>query len=768
MSDRTEQFRNNPIGEALHAVRSTFKSLCDAINAPCSPAALDQLAGKALLVVLQGHRLSTSLLPKTSQLSQRSHGIIQSSLLRLISAVALDDFDLDRVKPLLREVVSEDVDELAVWNHAESAAAETTPPPRTPASSLQQTPWLHTTNSFVNSSEHRKYVDGILKQELGTVSVDVPGFQDAYFHRVAGLQAASLDFFDLSRQGDDPLFRDGWKGWPHAANEADVLRWLRGIVQKLSEFGNARRPDSTLSRRLLVEPNQPIQGSTAESKLDVGLVHHVDGRCESHAHWQDVLVPGELKRNPSADTISKAWLDLGRYAKEVFTSQDNRRFVLGFTLCGSLMRIWAFDRLGAIASKPFDINRDGLQFVITMLGFLWMDEKALGYDPKCRTADEEWLIEVNRHGAAERIVLGEVILRPRCIVGRATTCWKAHPEGHPETPLVVKESWQYPERDVEGEFLKEATNRGVANVARHYHHETVQFDGADDDIRSNVRRGLDITTGHQPVPRRTVRPEIRASASNSGQKRTSSQRASVLPPNKRSRSTSPIKPASPARPLPNRVRRRVILRDYGKHIYEASSPAMLLASLAHGVEGHRSLRDIGLLHRDISTNNILINEQSGSAFLIDLDLAVRLHRQTASGAQGKTGTRAFMAIGALLNEPHSFMHDLESFFWVLFWICIHYGPNGKDHGTSAFEHWNYEDDAKLAVSKQGVVADEADFLETVQRNFTAHYQPLIPLVNRLRRVVFPNGKRRRQSNLDLYSSMVEILRSMEDNSEVLE
>ena len=36
-----------------------------------------------------------------------------------------------------------------------------------------------------------------------------------------------------------------------------------------------------------------------------------------------------------------------------------------------------------------------------------------------------------------------------------------------------------------------------------------------------------------------------------------------------------------------------------------------------------------------------------------------------------TGTRAFMAIG-VLHEKHSFMDDLESFFRVLFWICIHY------------------------------------------------------------------------------------------------
>ena len=46
-----------------------------------------------------------------------------------------------------------------------------------------------------------------------------------------------------------------------------------------------------------------------------------------------------------------------RYVREVFGAQETRRFVLGFTLCGSLMRVWEFDRLGGIASEQFDINK---------------------------------------------------------------------------------------------------------------------------------------------------------------------------------------------------------------------------------------------------------------------------------------------------------------------------------------------------------------------------------------------------------------------------
>jgi serine/threonine protein kinase len=123
------------------------------------------------------------------------------------------------------------------------------------------------------------------------------------------------------------------------------------------------------------------------------------------------------------------------------------------------------------------------------------------------------------------------------------------------------------------------------------------------------------------------------------------------------------------------VHRRVVLRDYGKPIYKASSPKALLSALEGCVEGHELLYRAGLLHRDISINNLMVNEDdrnpSWRAFLIDLDLAAREQREGASGANGETGTRALMAIGALLGEQYSFMHDLESFFWVVFWLCIH-------------------------------------------------------------------------------------------------
>jgi hypothetical protein len=103
-------------------------------------------------------------------------------------------------------------------------------------------------------------------------------------------------------------------------------------------------------------------------------------------------------------------------------------------------------------------------------------------------------IEILREGKMERLVVDGLMKRAPCVVGRATTCWKAHRDGdESKTPLVIKDSWQYPERSEEGLHLREATEKGVVNVARYYHYETVQVDNKDDDIRGNIRKGPNVT-----------------------------------------------------------------------------------------------------------------------------------------------------------------------------------------------------------------------------------------------------------------------------------
>lgn len=714
-----------------------------------------------LLVKLQYLKASGLLPPRARGKN------LSTDLSGLISSVRSHDFDFDYIIPLLKVAVDDASEDTVIWLRAYDAVTERTPPPRPIATSVTQTPWRHNTGSFANSSEYRKYIDHVLKEELGPLYVGVRGFYERFFGSVAGLKTASEDVLKKCMEGSSPLLGDpGWVGWPKDANQDEVLSWLAKTIEHFATLAESHQTTPKVPRRPLAQPNKPIPGSTAERKIDVGLVSVPNAGQNSLCHWRQILVPGELKSNPATDTASKAWLDLGRYAREVLAAQDNRRYVLGFTLCGSFMRVWLFDRLGGIASDRFDIHKDAIRFVSTIIGFLWMTNEQLGFDPTILTIDGQRCIEIERNGLTERLIIDKVIRRAPCIAGRATTTWKAYHGSHPHQPLVIKDSWQYLERMEEGEILRETTDKSVTNVARYYHHETVRVFGADDDVRGNVRKGLDITTADN-YRVANLTPESTSAADDpqkdgsiAGVKRTSSQTGVALSPSKRRRYSQSQTTASNM-DLSNRIRRRIVMMDYGDPIYHASSHVALCRAFQGCIEGHKSLRDKAeFLHRDISINNMMINEDSNNpsrpAFLIDLDFSIKESRMRASGAKGKTGTKVFMAIGALLGEQHSFMHDLESFFWVLCWICIHYNGPGQGKAKPDFDKWNYFSMQELAAFKAGVVSGDVIFRETITAYFTDYYKPLIPCVSNLRQVVFPQGIRWEAEDEGLYSSMINV------------
>nr|ODN77254.1 hypothetical protein L203_06335 [Cryptococcus depauperatus CBS 7841] len=496
---RCKIIQDHPIANGLDTFRALSRPLVTTNDVSRLSRDNVQCVTLFLLAALQFLPVSCLLQSKTS-----FHYTVEDDILRLISSASSKDFDFDPIIPLLEAALADNPEDALIWDLVATAALELAPPPRPMLPSFQQTPWLHHINSVRYSSERRPYIDyRVLKSELGHLRDGLSGFHAIFFGSVEGLERAAVAVFQSCTSGSDPLFRDGWKGWPTNANEDAVLVWFKDVTANLVAFAEGYRPPQT-HRRLLVEPSKPIKDSTGERKLDIGLVSGPEARSGPRYHWSQILVPGELKSDPSADTTNETRFVLGRYAREVLSAQDTRRFVLGFTLCGSLMRVWEFDRLGDIASDRFDINKEGKRFVSTILGFLWMSEEDLGFDPTIITCGDKRYIDIERNGQEERIIIKRTMSRARCVVGRATTCWEAYAEKDPEKPLVIKDSWQDPERDHEGELLQEATENGVINVARHYYHATVRVGDKDDDVLVNIRQGIDLS---EAVHFRLYRPK---------------------------------------------------------------------------------------------------------------------------------------------------------------------------------------------------------------------------------------------------------------------
>lgn len=100
--------------------------------------------------------------------------------------------------------------------------------------------------------------------------------------------------------------------------------------------------------------------------------------------------------------------------------------------------------------------------------------------------------------------------------------------------------------------------------------------------------------------------------------------------------------------------------------------------------------------------------------LIDLDLAAQIRdgdRELEVKAS-RVGTLPFLPID-LLVEPfpprHYYRHDLESFFYVLVWICVHY-RRGEPSKLDFFRWWYTGNWAGMEEGKLGFLTNVKRFL----------------------------------------------------------
>ncbi|OAS99392.1 uncharacterized protein BDCG_16102 [Blastomyces dermatitidis ER-3] len=164
------------------------------------------------------------------------------------------------------------------------------------------------TSSFVNSTEYRKHVDFVLKEELGEIHVNIPEFFDTYFGNIPQLTAASQALLKGCKRGDNSLYSEekGCRGWPELVTEKDVLGWLANIIAELVQLAEAQELSWKIDCRPLTQPSQLLQRSIAERKLDIGFVDDSMITEDFRCHWSQILVSGELKNDLKYDRKSRA------------------------------------------------------------------------------------------------------------------------------------------------------------------------------------------------------------------------------------------------------------------------------------------------------------------------------------------------------------------------------------------------------------------------------------------------------------------------------
>ncbi|KIM49675.1 hypothetical protein M413DRAFT_113979 [Hebeloma cylindrosporum] len=136
----------------------------------------------------------------------------------------------------------------------------------------------------------------------------------------------------------------------------------------------------------------------------------------------------------------------------------------------------------------------------------------------------------------------------------------------------------------------------------------------------------------------------------------------------------------------------MILEDYWKPIHNFSTADEVLFAFRDAIAGHQNLWNANILHRDITLNNILIglpgSTEGSRGVIIDFDMAIWPTRtMSLAEVDFPTGTRAFQSVVALMSTViatkshrlcYDHLDDLESFFYVLCWICFgHSGSREK-------------------------------------------------------------------------------------------
>lgn len=664
------------------------------------------LFGDVLNDILGGLELSLAASTLPSKIGKRA---LAFDLLEIRQRLLKRSFDHSHFYALLRLVINNapDVDIWsAVFDLIDTFFRLT--PPASIRPSLDGTPVTRSSAPFEGSEQTRKIIEHELFYEIrGCTYRNVGGFFEKYFERPDQSRDSKKMYTSMKAQHK----RGRWTGFPDPPEQGAVWEWLSRFQEK--HLSRSRGIFYTTCS------TRDLAGSDARRQLDV-LMKQRSNRDEKH-NWKDVHVVGELKQSERAlqENFKASLLQLTRYARDVFAAQPTRHFVHGFLLCGSLMELWIFDRSGPYGSGPFNIHKEPKKFIQAITGYAMMSDNELGLDMFIEEGGDTGpfiTIDKDVTGKENKMQLEDApFFTQAAVVCRGTNCWRSRDGAN-----VVKFSWTSDLRRPEAELLQIAHDKGVEGIAHLVGYQPIT---TIDKLRSGLTfmsphpfRGVPTSAAtsssqtdsawsfglmqnpnvskapskrkapsKQKAPPKRKSLEVQSSSRKRSRANNQKSRLSQQYEAEHASKTSQQQEAQQATmtslyglddsTYANRNFGCLAVSPAGRGLHEYKSITELLGVLRDAIKGHRSLLEKGqILHRDISENNIIITDPKETkgflGILIDEDLAKLLDSER-SGARHKTGTRQFLAIGVLRGLLHTYRHDLESFFYVLLWVCAY-------------------------------------------------------------------------------------------------
>lgn len=742
-----------PLDDGLQFLQDRLRDVDESRDGSGS---IGQAAVSLLLTALMGQKAAYHLSSKTC-----SGGNLAGELLKVLNRVQTEPFIYDRFRTLSLLVISRrsDVDIWTAVFDLISTFSNVTPPPSAPAS-FDETPVTRSSSSFQGSEQTRKILDPALFNEIQHCTYrNVEGFFVKYFENKSW-DGKSEKIFRAIKRGKKQKKKwyhvGRWTGISDRPSEERMWEWLSRFQ---AEFLHDSSGVFCVARN-----TKELSGGEAKRQLDVVMKKRTEEEVldEEKHNWKDVCVIGELKQ--SENDFKSLLLQLSRYARDVFTAQPTRPFLHAFTMQGRTMELWVFDRSGAYSSGEFDIHKEPEKLIKVMIGYANMSDAELGLDTYTEFKGIDRFIDVSADASVKRKKLQletSPFVKQRAIVCRGTTCFRTIEPRN----VVVKFSWTSDKRQRESDLLRLAHKKGVKGVAKFVGYEQLT---TINDLRSgmtfpprhrfratagNVSGSLSISRSFGAFQRLSVsttkRKHNEQDRTNCKRSRSNSQPSKLhrqSQASNRSFSTGTSLYETDSSMYSNRIFGCLAISPAGRALSTFRSVRELLTVLRDGAETHRALfMEADILHRDVSEYNVIITDPAEAngftGILIDLDLA-KLRGSGRSGARHQTGTVEFMAIQVLQKVAHTYRHDLESFFYVLLWICarraweVEYLCSKSERPKeSRLRRWYSGTFDQIAEAKRGYM--HVDGLEDILKEFPPALEMVKPLCRRIRKILFP-------------------------------
>ena len=748
--------------EPLRKTEQRYKSGSLSFDGPADdPDLSPQKIISRLLSILLTHEVGLNLRLKIG------NNDIASELSDLFNAVRSGRYNYEHYRALSQLIVNQASD-LDIWNAVFDliiTVSRTTPPTSIPVS-FDDTPVTISSSSQQGGERIQKLVEGRIFEEIrGCTYQNIEGFFSKHFEGKPWTERTKEVYQAVQGRHVDGR----WTDFPQTPVQNEVCKWWFDFQDEFLSSERGAYYTSTTTDLIGCEAKRQIDLFVKPSNEKLSKVVH---------NWKDVQVIGELTETDKTKNITKAkLLQITRYVRDVFSIQPTRRYVHAFILRGNAMQAWVFDRSGPYSSTTFDIHKEPERFIRTIAGYVMMSDEELGLDTFIEQDDGDQFITVveDMTGKERRLQLEPIpIAHHQAIVSRGTSCFRAKIPSSKSFQYVAKFSWVSDKRRPEADLLRLARERGVKGVVKLFGHHRITSIA---DMREGLTFGKpyafrNITLGPASSSLRSQSLLSRSFGQLGGldsAREVTKKRKSVDAggsPSKRSRSNSQSlnKPGRKNKTnsqttslythddgsFENRNFSCSVISPAGRALREFESIPELLEALRCAIKAHKSLyMDGKILHRDISENNIIITDPKEANGFTGMLIDTELGKESGSGRSGAlhlTGTMEFMAIQVLQRVAHTYRHDLESFFYVLLWICARRVWE-REFSCSAVER---PKESRLSKWYTGTFEDIADAkehhmgthgFEKILAEFPQAFDFVKPLCENIRDILFPYSKK---------------------------